>query len=189
MAVQISATDIHLRSSQAMGQLATNPFSVTTWINTVWNPGACNSYVGIYGPATDTPLGTPVTAVQIGTSTGAGEVTCWTWGGGTLVGSVTGVMTAYNNLWVNITYTFDGTNHVLYRNGVQLATSTTAQQPGYLNQVYINGYPGGGANEVASAQIDQYGLYRRALSAGEVQSIYYASGARHGIVGGNYCCV
>lgn len=182
MAIQINATDIHLRSSQSMGLLATNPFSVTTWINTVWNPGTCNSYVGIYGPATDTPLDTPVTAVQIGTVNGTGDVTCWTWGGGTLVGSATGVMTAYNNLWVNITYTFDGTNHVLYRNGVQLATATTAQQAGYLNQVYINGYPGGGAAEVASAQVDQYCLYGRTLSAGEVQTIYYAAGNRHGIV-------
>lgn len=182
MAIQTTATDIHLRSSQAMNLSATTPFSVTTWINAVWNSGARNSFVGIYGPTTDTPLGAPVTAMQIGTSTGNYDLTCWTWGGATLVGTATGVMTGFNNIWTFIAYTYDGTNHVVYRNGVQLATSTIAQISGFLNQVYINGFPGGVLSEVAAFQTDQYALYRRALSQGEVQSIYNSQGFRNGIV-------
>lgn len=182
MAIQSNAADIHLRSSQAMGLSALTPFSVTTWINCTWNPGTRRSFVGIYGPSSDIPLDPPVTATQIGTSVGNYDLTCWTWGGGTLVGTATGAMTGFNGQWVFIAYTFDGTTHGLYRNGVLLTSSTTVQQPGFLNQVYINGYPGSITNEVASFQTDQYALYRRTLSADEVLSIYNARGGRHGIV-------
>lgn len=184
MAVQTNATDIHLRSSQAMNLQSTTPFSVTTWMNCTWNPGARDSFVGIYGPVTDTPLGAPVTAMQIGTSTGNYDLTCWTWGGGTLVGTATGAMTGFNGVWVFVAYTYDGTTHRLYRNGVQLVTSTTAQIDGFLNQVYINGYPGSGTGEISAFQVDQYALYRRQLSANEVLTIYNAAGARHGIENG-----
>ena len=186
MAIQTTAADYHLRSSAAMGLQSQSVFSITCWLNAVWNPGARNSFVGIYGPTTDTPLGTPVTALQIGTANGAGDLVCWTWGGGTMVQLATG-MTAFNNAWVHIAYTYDGTNHRLYRNGAQVATSTTAQIAGFLNQVYINGYPTGTTNEVAAFQVDQYGLYRRTLSADEIQTIYNAAGARHGIVNGQIC--
>jgi len=187
MAIQTNASDIHLRSSQTMGLSALTPFSVTTWINANWGSGVIGSYVGIYGPATDTALGGPVTAMQIGTQTGTNELVCWTWGGGNLVATATGVMTAFNNVWTFITYTYDGTNHRVYRNGVQLATATTVQQAGFLNQVYINGYPGSGTNEVSSFQVDQIGVYRRALSADEILTIYNAGGARHGITKDMIC--
>jgi hypothetical protein len=187
MAIQSNAADIHLRSSQAMNLSAQTPFSVTTWINATWNPGTTSSLVGIYGPPTDTPLGGPVTAMQIGTQTGTYDIVCWTWGGGLLVAGPAAAMTGFNGIWVFITYTFDGTTHRLYRNGVLLASSTNAQIPGYLNQVYINGYPGSITSEVASFQTDQYALYRRTLSADEVLTIYNAGGARHGINNGLIC--
>ena len=180
MALQSTATDIHLRSSQAFGLTSESPFSITCWMNCVWNPGVRHSFVGIYGPSTDTPLGAPVTALQIGTGAGTYDLVCWTWGGGAMVSSAAGAMTGFNNIWVCIAYTYDGTTHRLYRNGVQIASSTTAQIPGYLNQVYINGYPGGATSEVASFQVDQYALFRRTLSADEVLSMYNASGSRHG---------
>lgn len=184
MAIATSAVDMHLRSSQAMGLLAQTPFSVTCWIKAVWNPGSRRSFVGICGPSIgtgDVPLATPFTAMQIGTSGGNNELTCWTWGGGTLVGTGTGVMASFNNIWCQIAYTYNGTTHRVYRNGVELANATTTQLAGYLNQVYINGYPGGVLSEVAAYEIDQYAVYRRELSAAEVLTIYNAGGARHGI--------
>lgn len=180
MAIQTTNTDIHLRSSLAMGLQSTQPFSISTWINATWNGGTRLSFVGLYGPSTDTPLGPPVTALQIGTASGTGDVVCWTWGGGAMV---TGAgMTAFNGVWVNLTYTYDGTNHRIYRAGTQLATATTAQIPGFLNQVYINGYPGSITSEVASFQTDLYALWRRTLSAEEVMTVASARGGRHGIL-------
>jgi hypothetical protein len=190
MAVLTTAADCHLRSSQTMGLLARSAFSISVWINAVWNPGSRRSIVGVYGPATDVALGTPIAGVQIGTSAGGGDLTCWTWGGGTLVGTAAGVMTALNNTWAHIVYTFDGTTHRVYLNGV-LGTSqldtVSPQITGYLNQVYINGYPGGVVNEVTSFYVDQYNLYRRTLAADEIGTMYNAGGARHGIMNDLIC--
>jgi hypothetical protein len=181
MAIQCVAADSHLRSSQTMGLQSSSSFSITCWINATWTGGARLSLVGIYGPATDVALGTPVTAVQIGTTAGGGELSFWTWGGGVLTGTAAGFMNAYNGLWVHIAYTYDGTNHRGYLNGTQVTTATTAQIAGYLNQVYINGFPTGVTNEVSNHQVDQYFLYRRTLAADEVKSIWAAGGSRHGI--------
>lgn len=181
MAIQCNAADIHLRSSQAMGLQSTTPLSITCWIKATWNGGSRLSLAGVYGPATDTPLGTPVTAVQIGTTAGGGELSFWTWGGSVLTGTAAGVMTPYNGQWVHCAYTYDGTNHRGYLNGTQVSTSTTSQIAGYLNQVYINGYPGGVLREVSNHQIGTYMLFRRALSAEEVRTIWAGAGARHGI--------
>lgn len=181
MAVQSNAVDIHLRSSAAMNLSATTPFSVTVWINANWNLGTRTSFVGIYGPITDVPLDPPVTAMQIGTAAGDGSLSFWTWGGGLLTGTAAGFLTADNGVWIHISYTYDGTTHRGYRNGVLATFSTTLQTAGFLNQVYINGYPGGATSEIASYQVDQYSLFRRALSADEIQTMYFASGARHGI--------
>lgn len=181
MAVQSNASDIHLRSSQAMNLRSTDPFTVCTWINATWNSGTCLSCVGICGPSSDTPLGAPTTAVQIGSASGNYDLTCWSWGGSNLVSTAAGAMTGFNGVWVFICYAYDGTVHSLYRNGELLQTTTNAQTAGFLNQVYINGYPGSGTGEVGSFQVDQYSLFRRALSAGEVLTMYNARGDRHGI--------
>ena len=187
MAVQTTAADFHLRSSQAMSLSSLSPFSVTCWVNAVWNGGSVVSLVGIYGGSSDAPLAAPVTAMQIGTNAGNYDLRCWTWGGAALVATANGVMTGFNNVWVQITYTFDGTNHRLYRNGVLLASAVSTQPTGQLNQVYINGYPGSGTGETVAFQIDQYALYRRALSADEILTMYYAGGFRHGIVNDLIC--
>ena len=184
MAIVCNASDIHLRSSVQMNLSNTTPFSVATWINAIWNPGSRRSFIGIYGPtlSSDPPLSAPTCAVQIGTAAGNGDLVCWTWGGGTLVGTAAGVMTTLNSQWVFIVYTFDGTNHRVYVNGTQSTTSTTAvTQTGFLSQIYINGYPTGGTGEVSNHQVDQYMLYRRTLSPEEIQTMWRSSGARHGI--------
>jgi hypothetical protein len=190
MAILTTAADCHLRSSQTMGLLARSAFSISVWLNAVWNPGSRRSLVGVYGPLTDVALGTPITGVQIGTTNGGGELTAWTWGGGTLVGTAAGVMTAFNNLWVHVVYTFDGTTHRLYLNGALVASQLDTVNPqitGYLNQVYINGFPGGTTGEVSAIYVDQYNLYRRTLAADEIGTMYNAGGARHGIVNSLIC--
>jgi hypothetical protein len=187
MAIAINASDIHLRSSQTMGLLARSSFTITCWVNTVWNPGSRRSLVGIYGPTTDVALGTPVTGVQIGTTNGGGELSFWTWGGAVLCGTAANFMNAYNNQWVMTAYTYDGTTNRGYLNGVEVCNGTVLPIVGYLNQVYVNGYPAGTTSEVSAGIVDQYALYARVLSADEVLTIYNAGGARHGISQGMKC--
>jgi hypothetical protein len=163
------------------------PLSVTIWINATWNPGARRSFVGIYGGATDTPLIAPTTGVQIGTGNGAGDLMFWTWGGASLCTTAANVMTTYNGKWIMVTYTYDGTTHRGYVNGAQVCTGTSVPLVGYLNQVFINGYPTGGVSEISAFQLDQYGLYNRALLADEVLTMYNAYGYRHGVTNSLVC--
>jgi len=157
--------------------------SVTVWINALWDGATkTSSMVGMYNSA-----GT--TAIQIGSRTAAGQCDIWTWGGGIMISS-TGI-TIPANTWVNITYTYDGTNHRLYYNGalnrtvVNGTTPFVAQIAGNFNTVYMNGFATGGTNETATFMVDTYYYYNRTLSADEIQTIYSARGNRHGIVYGS----
>lgn len=180
MAIQMTGvTNRHLYTTSTNFLASTVPYSISVWINAVWNGGARLSYVGMYDGTVTT--GT-TTGLQIGTGSGAGEVTCWTYGGATMVASANGVMTPYNNVWVMITYTFDGTNHRVYRNETLLNTGTASQNPGTFTQIYINGYPPTGSSlETGTYQIDSYNYYGRTLTQPEIQTIYEARGNRHAI--------
>jgi hypothetical protein len=175
MAIQCSATDVHLTNAAANGFTAsTDEFSICTWVNAVWNSGI-RSMVGMYG---ETP--TFSTAVQIG-SRANGLVSCWTWGAGVLIASPTVVT---NNTWLHVVYTHVGGTHRLYIDGALVNTTTTAQIAGQFTNVYINGYPTGVANETSPSLIDSYAYYNRRLSDEEVLTMFTAHGARHNNVYG-----
>jgi len=182
MSISTTAANRHLYSTSTNFTASTVPFSISVWLNATWNGGARISMVGMYN---GTITAGTTTGLQIGTGAGAGEVTCWTYGGSAMVTSANGVMTPYNGQWVMITYTYDGTTHSIYRNDTLLATGTTAQIAGTFTQVYINGFPPTGTtSETAVFQVDSYCYYNRTLSAGEIQCMYNAAGARHGIYQG-----
>lgn len=180
MAIQMTGTtDRHLYTASTNFLSATVPYSISVWINAVWNGGTRLSYVGMYNGDL---IGGTTTGLQIGTGTGAGEVTCWTYGGAALVESAAGVMTPFNNTWVMLTYTYDGTSHRVYRNETLLGTDTVVQNPGTFTQIYINGYPPAGASsETGTYQVDSYSYYGRTLTQPEIQTIYESRGSRHAI--------
>jgi hypothetical protein len=160
-----------------------DPYTINVWINANWNGATVYSFVGMYDGLP--PSGTPTTGLQIGTRNGAGDVVAWTYGGTPLVASANGVMTALSNKWAMVTYTFDGTNHRLYVNGVQTATATGNTVTGTFTQVYLNGYPPtGNIAETSAFFVDAYSYYDRAFGADEVLSIYNATGTRHGVAYG-----
>jgi hypothetical protein len=157
-----------------------DPYTINIWINANWNAGTVSSFVGMYD---GTPLtGTPTTGLQIGTRNGAGDLAVWTYGGTMLVTSTNGVMTPFSNKYAMVTYTFDGTSHRLYLNGVLLNTTTGNTVTGTFTQIYINGYPPtGNAYETATYTLDAYSYYGRTLSADELLTIYNSAGTRNGI--------
>ena len=182
MAILMNASDRHLYSVSSNFVGSTDPYTITVWINAVWNGAARLSFVGMYDGGVSTPV--PTTGLQIGTL-GNGDVTTWTYGGTTLVASANAVMTSFNNTWQMITYTFDGTTHEVYRNDILLNTATGNTVAGRFTQIYINGYPPvGSAAETAVYSVDSYTYFGRTLSQTEIQTIYNAGGARHGITFG-----
>jgi hypothetical protein len=74
------------------------------------------------------------------------------------------------NVWHHMVYTFNGTNHVLYLDGVQVGTSTTAPNTGTPSGVYVgqNGF----SNRYFPGLIDDVKIYDRALTAAEVAALY-----------------
>jgi hypothetical protein len=176
MAITSAATDNHLANATSTGfTLSTDPCSIAVWINAVWSVAGAGSFVGLYGP---TP--TPTTAIQIGRR--ASSLSIWTWGGGVLVSAPSGTMT--DNVWSHVTYTFDGTTHRAYVNGVLINSTTAVQLAGQFTTVYINGYPTSITGEVSACDVDSYAYYDRALTADEILTMSSSKGARHGIVYG-----
>lgn len=183
MAIQMTGgTDRHLYTVSPNFLSSTAPYSITVWINAVWNGGSRLSFVGMYDGGLVTPA--PTTGLQIGAGSGAGEVSCWTYGGTVLVESAVAAMTPFNNTWILITYTYDGTTHRVYRNNTLLASSAAIDPvPGVFTQIYINGYPPAGSiSETATYQVDAYAYYGRTLPLEEITTIYNSTGTRHGIV-------
>lgn len=177
MAILCNATDIHLQATKAGGYTQSNEaFTVVTWLNATWSTAITKSLVGLYGPSP-----TPTAAVQIG-SRGTGALTCWTWGGTVLVATPTSTLT--DGIWYCVAYSYDGTTHRIYVNGVLSASATTAITPTTLDTIYINGYPTGLTNETSPQSVDSYLLYDRVLSSDELLTIANARGMRHGITYG-----
>jgi hypothetical protein len=181
MAIQCAAVDIHLSSAgNGTNFVAGNAsFTIAVWIYADWTiTGTSGSFVGLYGPQP-----TPTSAIQIGRRSGfPNQVSCWTWGGASLVQSTVGSIAS--NTWQFVTYTFDGTTHRVYVNGVLSNTSTTVPNAVQMTTVYINGYPTGVANETSTHKVDSYTYYNRTLSDDEIMTMYRAQGSRHGIVHG-----
>lgn len=191
MAVVLTPADSHLYGAGG-GALpnSANPYTINVWIRAAWNGGARLSFVGLYNGATP-PTGLPSTnaGLQIGTGGGAGEISCWVYGGTVVIESAAGAMTTFNNQWVMATYVWDGTNHRLYvnggnpTNGITVTPTITGFNPVQMTQVYINGFPPtGNAGECSSFAVDSYGTYSRALSAAEILTLYNAAGSRGGVV-------
>ena len=73
MSISTTLANTHLFSTSSNFTASTVPFSISVWINAVWNGGSRLSFVGMYNGTT---TGGTSTGLQIGTSTGAGEVSC-----------------------------------------------------------------------------------------------------------------
>lgn len=173
MAITLNASDIQLTGTVSNFSDITTPFSVSSWIKYAdWPLLNVRSMVGLYLPGT--------TAVQLGAGRTAGNMTVWTWGGGTLI-DTNGVVTLSQTDFIHFVYTFNGTQHKLYTNGAIVNTTTTAQIPGVPNTIYINGYPTGGANETGVYSVEDTIYFNRELSAEEVLTLYNSRGIRDGI--------
>lgn len=182
------AVDRHLASQTGLMSInALNPVTLMAWINVNWNVGTTLSMLGTYNTATSGG-----TAIQIGTrgGTSTGHVIIWTWGGTILVSSA-GLVTPVSNDWCHIAYTFDGTTHKLYINGVFANSNIVAQQAGTITAVYVNGYPTGGTAETGNFEVDDISYYDRELTPNEILTAYTTGGDKDGIVYGrtaNFLC-
>lgn len=162
-------------------QNALLPATITCWINAPWTGAGAQSYVGLYDENQRITSGNNTsTAIQLGCRA-TNTFNVWTWGGG-LLNTSSISMAPYVNQWVFIAYTFDGTIHRCYVNGILADSTTATQRSGNFDRVYLNGYTNGGANETETFKLDTYNYYSRTLSVDEILTMYTSKGNRHGIV-------
>lgn len=86
------------------------------------------------------------------------------WGGASLVSTTLPSL----NTWHHFAYVFDGTNHFMYLNGSQVATSTTAPQTAVPNKFVVFDYSG--ANQAFRGFMDEVSIFNRVVTPTEISN-------------------
>jgi hypothetical protein len=143
--------------------------SISCWVNLTSNAGIQN-FVTLIN------LGTG-SAIQVGIRNP--DLIVWSYGGATLASGplpTTGV-------WHHVLYTFDGTTHRVYLDGVAGTPSTAAAQTSTPTQTYLGSYDG--INEFLYGALDDVRVYNRLLSAADATTLYTGGNPSPG-AGGNH---
>ncbi len=111
----------------------------------------------------------PGSSISLGfNGTAAQELVVSKWGGTALVRS--GYMTIAANTWHHYVYTFDGSIHRIYFNGVEVGTGTQIPDSAVPDQIDLAFRDGN--SDYLKGVIDEVSLWRRTLSANEIKTIY-----------------
>jgi hypothetical protein len=89
------------------------------------------------------------------------------------------------NVWYNIVFTWNGSQLVMYNNGVAVGTTTQTINNQILStDITIGGYTykgAGGSDEYFNGKIGQVRIYNIGLTATQVSTIYNATKSRYGL--------
>jgi len=142
-------------SASANGLPAANaPQSVSWWLNVPTIPNGVADALSLTNDGAHA-------GVQPGFRNG--RVGVWQWGGTWLVSTAP----PSSNAWHHYVYTFDGTTHRLYVDGVSRANSTVTPQSAAPVQLQFGRWSGG--HEYVKGSLDDVRIYNRALSAAEAR--------------------
>ena len=83
--------------------------------------------------------------------------------------------------WVHVAGVFDGQAWILYRNGVEVARTVTSIKPPISDAPWAIGAEGFGDRHFFKGDIDEVGLWERALSEDEIKRIWNAGSAGTGL--------
>lgn len=134
--------------------------SVTWWMNVASNPSGVQTAFDLHNDAA-------ASSVQGGFRNG--NVTVWNHGGNVLAQAAPPAAGA----WHHYAYTFNGTTHRLYVDGVEAGSSTTAPQTAAVTSLVFGRWNGGSA-EYLNGSLDDLRIYSRVFTAAELQSMFQA---------------
>lgn len=132
------------------------PQTISWWMNYAAPPQSVESMIGL----TNSTAGS---AVQCGFRNG--QLTVWNWGGNTLVSTTA----PSANSWHQASYTYDGTTHSLYVDGVLANSSTAGAQTAAPSRLDLGLTPGWG--EYYAGILDEVRIYSRALTSAEIATL------------------
>jgi hypothetical protein len=154
-----------------------SPFTISIWFKT----GTTGMIFGQENGATPGAGGGWVPAIYVDTN-GKIRTSCF-WGGSTTNQSISSA-SVNDNLWHQITVTFESTSHKSFLDGILFDTITKTQTFYSLTYYYYLGsgknasWPSTG-NMTLSGNISNFMFYNRALSATEVLQNYNATKGRY----------
>lgn len=137
------------------------PKTISAWVRYTGTPGG--SVFNMFSGGTS--------GVQFGFR-GSTGFAAWKWGGVILVQLPT---LFQPDAWYHLTYVFDGTNHILYLDGVERARSTVVNQTGAATAASV----GGSIYDTLTGSLDDVRVYTSGLTAYEVQAVYAEGATRH----------
>jgi hypothetical protein len=157
------------------------PFTITLWFRTT-TTGVIFGQQNTSVPSPTIPNGF-VPAIYVDTN-GKLRTSCF-WGGSQGNQSVT-VASVNDNIWHNVTVTFESTSHKSYLDGVLFDTISKTQTSYAATYFY---FIGGGRNEswasvgniFFSGNVSNFIFYNKSLSSAEVLQIYNATKQRYGL--------
>jgi hypothetical protein len=112
---------------------------------------------------------------EVGLRINAGSYQAWTWGGGDFTASAPIPAEDIGN-WVFLVGTYDGTSWHLYRNGVELSSTTGTTGAIVVSDVgWAIGARGNGTERYFSGELDEVAIFNQALSSGTIAGMYAAA--------------
>jgi hypothetical protein len=97
------------------------------------------------------------------------------------IGNINFIDTVADNTWYNIAFTYNGSSLISYTNGMQFSstalTGTRRNGPRIALATSAYDFP----NRVYASDISQFRVYNRALTSGEVNTLFQNSRLRYGI--------
>ncbi|HVR85055.1 MAG TPA: LamG-like jellyroll fold domain-containing protein [Planctomycetota bacterium] len=88
------------------------------------------------------------------------------------------------NEWHHVAYTYDGTTHQIYIDGILSGSSTNASDKGQPSSVELGRYDQGNTKEYFRGYLDEVRIYAGALTAGDLKGIIPAEKLAKGPSGG-----
>lgn len=90
----------------------------------------------------------------------------WNWGGGTLLEAARPLV----GQWHHCVYTYDGTTHRFFINGIETSKSAASTQHGTPDMLMFGNYPSG--NQYYAGAMDEIRIYNRALDQDEIDYLF-----------------
>jgi YD repeat-containing protein len=162
-ALSLDGTDDNVSLSLETGLPANNASqTVANWMNVASNPSGTQCAVDLHNDGS-------ASALQIGFRNG--NVTAWNHGGNVLAQETP----PSAGSWHHVAYTYDGTTHTLYIDGVSAGTSTASPQTAAVTS-FVLGRWNGGPGEYFAGKLDELRVYSRTLSATEIAGLAGGNG-------------
>jgi hypothetical protein len=137
--------------------------TISLWLKTTDTTATMHNALALVNPTMKNGSATGQ-GVQLGVY--AGKVAMWQY---SLDAPILAAPEAILNAWVHVAYTYDGTRHRLFRNGLEVGTTLVAAQKGPVTSARVGVYDQ--LFEFYKGQVDEVRVWSRVLTDAEIAGL------------------